>query len=304
MHVIEPMETIHLYVVPEDQLPPKRDAASVVKGVLCFLILLVFISLSLTTPSPDHEVAFTLTLHGFSLAPVSKSLTVQAIATGKGSIAATTATGTITFYNGALYTQIIPIGTILKGSDGVSVSTDEQAVIPPAAQTTPPTYGQVSVSAHALHSGEVGNIAGGDVNMACCVTSVIAQNPYSFTEGKNARSFMYVTSQDVTNAVSPILPRLQLQTLALFPTTRVLDPICKTTLAKSGLTVHVTQTCTAHSYSLKSLSNHISAYKRNLGIGTLTNVQSQVIDISKGVIQVYVTAIWKPIVVRHLWSGK
>lgn len=56
----EPMETIHLYVVLEDQLLPKRDTASVVKVVLCFVVLLVFISLSLTTHSPDHEVSFEL----------------------------------------------------------------------------------------------------------------------------------------------------------------------------------------------------------------------------------------------------
>ena len=178
MRVVDqkPMETLHLYVVPEDQLPPKRDYFAICMSIFCSLFLIGIITLSLFAPSPNYEVSFPLAIQGYALAPVSKTIKVTDIATGKQYVPATTATGSITFYNGEIYTQIIPFGTVLKGSDAIAVVTDEQAVIPPAAQTTPPTYGQVSVLAHALTRGAVGNIRAGNINEACCVTSVIAQN--------------------------------------------------------------------------------------------------------------------------------
>ena len=192
-------------------------------------LLLVVIAASLLAPPPDTSKAFSVTVHGFPLAPVHKSITVSAQATGKGSLAPTTATGIITFYNGQPYTQIIPVGTILTGRDGMAVITDEHAVIPPAAQTTPPTYGQVNVAAHALTPGASGNISAGDINKACCVTSVIAQNPYSFTGGRDAQSYIYVTKQDVDNAVSPLLTTLEAQTPQLFPSL-ALSPNCVATI--------------------------------------------------------------------------
>src|SRR5260370_33142677 len=112
-----------------------------------FVVVIGIPAISILAPAPDHEVSFSLVIQGYSLAPVTKIIKVIAIATGKQYVPATTATGTITFYNGAIYSQIIPLGTVLKGADGIKVVTDEQAVIPPAVQTTPPTYGQVSVAA-------------------------------------------------------------------------------------------------------------------------------------------------------------
>src|SRR6266567_7073733 len=144
----EPMETLHLYVVPEDQLPPKREYLTIFTVIFSLIVLAGILAISIFAPSPDHEVSFSLVIQGYALAPVSRTVKVTAIATGRQYVPATTATGTITFYNGAIYAQIIPFGTVLKGSDGIQVVTDEQAVIPPAAQTTPPTYGQVRVSAH------------------------------------------------------------------------------------------------------------------------------------------------------------
>lgn len=305
----EPMETLHLYVVPEDQLPPKRDYFALCMVIFYSLFLIGIIALSLFAPSPNHEVSFSLAIQGYTLAPVSKAVEVTAIATGRQHISAITATGTITFYNGAIYTQIIPFGTVLKGSDGVAVVTDEQAVIPPAAQTTPPTYGQVRVSAHALLSGEAGNIQAGDINMACCVTSVIAQNPSTFRGGRNSRDFTYVTQKDITHAQAPLLPTLQAQTLSLLSHPQ-LNPICTTvttstpSIGKEAISALLTliETCKAFSYNIASVKDAVSTHSRNFGTGTLTNVQFSVVGVTekKGVvIMLYVTASWNPNVVRH-----
>ncbi|HLI06170.1 MAG TPA: baseplate J/gp47 family protein [Ktedonobacteraceae bacterium] len=308
MHVArdeEQLETVHLFVVPENELPPKPDYAGTAIAVVCSLVLVGIIGLILFSPKTQPQVSFTTTIAGYYLAPVSKSTTLTVHATGKGHIAATYATGRITFYNGQTYTQIIPVGTVLTGADGVEVITDTLAVIPPAAVTFPPTYGQVSVPAHALVAGVRGNIQSGDINEACCVTSVIVQNPFPFTGGMNARDFTYLTSQDVSYAVSDNVQTLELQTQALFTTKIVLEPACKTihtvrpAIGSETQTVRLTlkSVCTAISYSRALAKNRIEEAGKQFG--QLSNIQFSVVGINrKGVprLTIYVTAVVKPIV--------
>jgi len=301
----EPMETLHLYVVPEDELPPKRDYLAIFTVILCLLVLISILAISILAPSPDHEVSFSLVIQGYTLAPVTRTIRVTAIATGKQYVPATTATGTITFYNGAIYSQIIPFGTVLKGADGIKVVTDEQAVIPPAAQTTPPTYGHVNVAAHALSSGKVGNIQVGDINEACCVTSVIAQNTL-FHGGRDAYTYTYLSDQDVKNKTASLLPALQAQTLLTLPNPQ-LNPTCTTvTTSTPGVgkktvnaVLRITETCKALSYSVSSAKEAISLYSKHFGTGTLTHVQFSIVGVKNVVITLFVTAQWNPVSVRH-----
>jgi hypothetical protein len=302
----QPMETLHLYVVPE--VPkPRRDYLSIVITILCSLIIIGIIAISVFSPTPYRSVAFTITVHGFTLPPVTKTTTDTAIATGKGHANATFAIGMITFYNGAIYTQIIPTGTILIGSDGVPIVTDTQAVIPPAAQTAPPTYGHTTIPAHSLKAGIVGNIQAGDINLACCVTSVIAQNHYAFSGGRNARNFTYLTGQDVTNTMTPLLPTLHSQALSLFPSSPVLHPTCTTATAttpsvgketKSAM-LTIAETCKAFSYSISTAKTAIVTYSKRFGLGILTHIQFVIVGITATKIMLYVTAQWKPIFVRR-----
>ncbi|HLH60890.1 MAG TPA: baseplate J/gp47 family protein [Ktedonobacteraceae bacterium] len=311
----EQMQTVHLYIVPEDQLPPRPDYVGILIATLCSLILLGFIGLILLSPKSEPTVSFQTTITGFRLPSVSKTATATVPATGKGHLNATYAVGTITFYNGAIYTQIIPIDTVLKGADGIVIITDAQAVIPPAAQTTPPTYGQVSIPAHAMVAGASGNIRAGDINTACCATSVIAQNPYNFTGGIDARDFTYLTRQNVNKVLASLAPPLRTQTIALFRSAIVLNPTCSTTDKPSPeigqetkiAVLTVTVTCSAISFNL------IAAKKQILGagkqFGRLTSVQFSIVGITsrKGVItlRLYVTAIVKPILrLRFVNTGK
>jgi len=280
--------------------------------VLFIILLVVIIAASLLVPSPNTSKAFTVTVQGFALAPVRQSATVQAQATGKGYIAPTTATGNITFYNGQPYTQIIPTGTIVKGQDGVAVITDEAAAIPPVTQTIPPTDGQVTVPAHALVPGASGNIAAGDINEPCCVTSVIAQNPSAFTGGSNGQHFTYVTRQDVYHAITPLLSTLEQRVPQLF-TSLALAPTCVPTVSAvppvgqkaEKVNVTVTVSCTAVSYDPHRVLTVIAVYSSRLGSGTWSNLAYQVVSVSKNnQITLYVTGIWHPIIARHLWSGK
>ncbi len=301
----EPMETLHLYVVPEDQLPPKRDYLAIFMVISSLLVLVGILAITLLAPSPDHEVSFSLAIQGYALAPVSRTIKVTAIATGKQYVPATTATGTITFYNGAIYAQIIPFSTVLVATDGIRVVTDEQAVIPPAAQTTPPTYGQVSVMAHALIPGRAGNIQAGDINEACCVTSVIAQNA-SFHGGRDAYTYTYLSGQDVQRTTAPLLPALQAQTLATLRNPK-LNPTCTTvTTSIQGVgketvkaVLSVTETCKATSYSVSAVKDSIYRYSKHFGTGTLTHAQFSIVGVKNMVIMLFVTAQWNPVSVRH-----
>ncbi len=309
----QPMETLHLYVIPEDELPRKPDYPSIIGAIFALLCILAILGISVFSAVPTaHEVSFTLTIPGFHLAPVSKTLKTTVIATGKGHTQATTATGIITFYNGLPYTQIVPTGTRLTGADGVSIITDADAVIPPVAKTTPPTDGHANVPAHALIAGVQGNISAGDINIACCATSIIAQNPYNFTGGKNARDFTYLTSQDVTQTTATLLPALQTQALSLLSNPR-LNPHCSTvthsepTAGKETTSALLTiiETCKADSYSEKSLIHTITTYSKQFGKGTLTHAQFFLVSVTekKGVeISLYVVGQWHPFVMRSFPS--
>ncbi|HJT57401.1 MAG TPA: baseplate J/gp47 family protein [Ktedonobacteraceae bacterium] len=305
----EPQEILHLYVVPESEPGPRPPFLAGAAAVLCLALIVV---LAIFSAVPGCEIAFTLTVPGYWLAPIQKSLTVAAKATGQGHLPATTATGSVTFYNGLAYTQIIPVGTVLKGKDGVAVITDAQAVIPPVAETTPPTDGQTSVPAHAASPGASGNIAAGDINMPCCVTSVIAQNPYAFVGGKNAQSFLYVSKHDVSQAAQPLVTKLTAQTASLFPTRRLVALRCASkVVAMPGIgqkatsaQVSVTATCTALTFHLQAVLQAVRGQSARRGSGRISDVNYQVVGVSGKRVSLYITALWHPLLPESRWRGK
>ena len=129
----------------------------------------------------------------------SQSNTVPA--TGTGQIPATTATGTLTFFNALTFSQTISVGTVLRGADGVQVMNTQLAVIPAA---NPPTEGSVTVSARAVQAGSSGNIKAFDINGTCCVGGVTVQNRARFSGGQNASTFTAVSQSDIDGAANPL----------------------------------------------------------------------------------------------------
>jgi hypothetical protein len=150
------------------------------------------------------------------LTPLTLIQSTTAVATGKGHQNAEVAVGTITFFNGLFTSQTIAAGTTLTGSDGVEVVTDQLAVIPAASASTPPTYGQVTVSAHALYPGPQGNIPVHDINQTCCLPSVLAQNTNAFRGGQLERDYTVVTRKDINRRHSQ--PNSQQMKRWLLPT--------------------------------------------------------------------------------------
>ena len=118
MQVVDdtPQETIHLYVFPEDQLPRKPEYPSIGAAIFAALCLLAILGISVFSAQPaGQDVSFTLTIQGYRLVPGILTRHIQVPATGTGHTPATSATGTITMYNGLAYTQIVPTGTSRRG---------------------------------------------------------------------------------------------------------------------------------------------------------------------------------------------
>jgi len=200
------------------------------------------------------------------LPPLTLTQTTTAPATGKGHQDALAAMGTITFYNGLFTSQTIAAGTTLTGSDGVQIITNQLAVIPAALATTPPTYGQVTVSAHALEPGPQGNIPMRDINQACCLSSVLAQNTTAFHGGQHERDYTVVTREDIDHGVASLTTTLiqsahaaftaQLTTnegLAAPPCARTMTADHQAGAEAATVTVTVSEQCTAIAYDAVAL---------------------------------------------------
>lgn len=206
-------------VTEPGQKPTPKQRPYYLIVVFTFLACLLFVGVSLLvplfTPSatvtiiPQQEhlsttVAIQIPARVIPALTLAESQSVAA--TGKRHQDAAQAHGTITFYNGSFTSQTIAAGTILTGTDGIQVVTDQPAIIPAG---NPPTYGQVTVSAHALAAGPQGNIAARDINMACCATSVLAANGTSFHGGQNERDYLVVTQKDIDEAAASLQTSLE-----------------------------------------------------------------------------------------------
>src|SRR3989440_5359163 len=236
----EPIETIHLYIVREEEdqvvdstvhdttktatqplvmqsYPLRLQLVPYLLIVAHLLIVLVALSVHLyvvltetatITIIPksyrltEHLTLSTVQSRIFQPITLTQSRTVPA--TGKGHQDAQQASGTITLYNAATSEQTIDAGTLLIGSDGVHIVTDQIASIPGA---TPPIEGQVTVSAHAVNNGAAGNISAGDIQGACCRENMFAYNS-AFSGGQDARDYTIVTKLDIHSVVSSVLPIL------------------------------------------------------------------------------------------------
>jgi len=245
-------------------------------------------TITIIPKSQTDTLSGTLQL-GRVLPPLTISQSQTTATTGKGHQNAKAATGFITFYNGQFQHVTIAAGTILTGSSGIQVVIDQDADIPAA---NPPSFGQITVSAHAVNAGEGGNIPAYDINQACCATSVLAKNINSFYGGQDERTYNTVTYKDI-HSLSTVLkttlahsitgalqgqlrPQEQLQLLPCSPTvTSDHQPGDEATQVK----VTVSETCSAVAYSSQELETkardfliHLSAAKPGAGYSVLGEV--------------------------------
>jgi hypothetical protein len=296
----KPDETIHIHYFPdaivilkenEETRQPntivettlaqtKKPPVYIAYAICSFYLFLIFSCIAfqvyeiLNPPVATVTIvpkAQTVTLSGTLqlgrlLNPITISQSQTTPATGKGHQDAKQAQGAITFYNGQLNSVPVAAGTLLTGSSGVQIVTDQDAYIPAESQTIPPTLGQTTISAHALILGTKGNIPTGDINQGCCAPSVLAQNPASFHGGQDERDFQTVAKADIASVATPLktavmqsmqgafysqlAPREQLQLLPCTPTqTSDHQPGQEAREVK----ISVSETCSAVAYNNDAL---------------------------------------------------
>jgi hypothetical protein len=262
----------------EDRIPLKQKPYWLLIPftiLVCLSILAASLVLPLISPSAtviiipvsrDLTTTATLYVPARALPALTLSQHTTVAATGKGHQDASKATGTVTFYNGLLSEQTIAAGTILTGADGVPIITTEAALIPPARNTTPPTFGRTTVLAHALNAGEQGNIPSYDINGSCCTPSVLVKNTAAFTGGQNERDFSVVSRAEIATTAATLKASLTKSEQAalqaqLNPGEGLITPLCSQQIQsdhKAGeeakeVTVTVAETCSAIVYDTQAL---------------------------------------------------
>ncbi len=188
------------------------------------LITYPTVTIEVVPVTKSVSVTMPLALSTRALAPVTLTTSLTGPTTGKGHQDARAATGTLIFYNGLFTDQSIPGGTVFTGADGVKIMTGATVTIQAG---NPPSYGQASVEAHALHTGSVGNIAAGDITTT--VSSGVLVKNSVFSGGRDARDFPAFAQADLdrlTSAIEGALSQQMPQAFVLRPGETVLPTTC------------------------------------------------------------------------------
>jgi len=250
MSEAEPIETIHLYIVREDEAQQEQpmvdstvqDTAKsdtqpliqhshsryslLVPGLIVAanlsIILAVFfvhiypiltVTATITIVPKSYRLTEHLTLSTVQsriFSPLTLTQSKTVPATGKGHQPATQAHGVVTFYNSLPQEQTILAGTLLTASNGELFLTDSDVTIPAG---TYAVNGQATVSATAQNYGSEGNIVAGAIHGLCCRAGILVLSS-AFSGGADERTYTMVTQRDINNVVSSVLPLLtqQIQT--------------------------------------------------------------------------------------------
>ncbi len=115
--------------------------------------------------------------------------------TGIGYTPAIKAHGTITFYNEANYRQTIAEGTVLTGSGGIQIVTDQTVTL--SAGNPPYSYGSAEAAAHTIQAGARSNIQPLEVNGLCCLNGIYAKNTSAFTGGLDPKPYPMLSNADL-----------------------------------------------------------------------------------------------------------
>jgi hypothetical protein len=215
---------------------------------------------------------------GRIVSPLTLRASQTVATTGKGHQDAKAATGFITFYNGSFSEQTVPAGTILTGTDGVQVVTDQDAFLPAG---NPPSYGQTTIAAHAIHPGSQGNIPSFAITQIYAST-VLAKNTTAFYGGVDARDFKTVAKADIVNGATPLKSSLaQGLSVALRNQLRsgevLISPTCTFQVSSdhqvgaeaNQVTVTVAATCSAIAYNKDGLHKAVTQLLTSQAIRTL-----------------------------------
>jgi hypothetical protein len=207
------------------------------------------------------SITATLDVPTRTLAPVTVTYSHSTPTTGHGHQDARAASGILTFYNGNASQQTIARGTVITGSDGVQVRTDQAVTLPPA---NPPSFGQATLTATMLQTGSKGNIHAFDIN-GTVSGSVFVKNLSAFTGGRDGRDYKAAAQQDLTALTSTLTTTLTQAFTNAFPLRQGEQDIptqCHTTTSANhqigqeaqSVTLTASKTCLAVAYHQDELT--------------------------------------------------
>jgi hypothetical protein len=233
MHQVDdaPMETLHIYF--EREQPPRPSLLPIVLSV-CALSLLI--AIGVLSPYQQPELRALIRVPAVLLPPRTFTAQTPVIPTGVRTYPATAAHGVITITNGSVISQTLPAGLIFISNRGVSVSTD-QAIFVPAGSAD--GYGVATVAAHALTSGNTGNIPALAVDTVEG-SSVYVRNLAAFSGGKDAYSIKVVTAQDTQTALIQARNALTIKSAGLhYPCVERISGTIRVTWRCQFVTYHI-----------------------------------------------------------------
>jgi hypothetical protein len=228
---------------------------------ILFQLFLLFHPLTASILVKAQQV--TSLAHVHTLPPVTITQSQIVTTTGHRHIAASQATGVVTFYNASTQQQSVDAGTLLVGRDGEQVIIDQTAYIPAGNLNS---NGVVSVMAHAVDYGPAGNIAADDIYGACCRLLVQAVNS-PFSGGHNAKDYPVVMQSDIATATSNLLAQENVMLeYHILPDETLLTPVPCITHTTSNhragdeaaqVTVTVRQDCTPSAYNPHAIQSSL-----------------------------------------------
>ena len=250
----EKPETIHLYVVREDE--PRPSFAPV---VLSLFVLLLLVVVSVVFPYQEPEERKTLQIPAVFLPLQTFTTSIQIIPTGIKTYPATNAIGTLTLTNGSVVTQELPLGLIFSTRSGIEVQTMTSVFVPSGSALG---YGIAVVQAKVIVSGIHGNIPAYSIN-AVYGTSLYIRNLKRFTGGRDTYSVKVETSQDRQTATDSAKISLTAQVAHI---KAILAYPCKESSQIKNIVVGLTWTCQYVTYTIPSYMKvtHIRLVGKNL----------------------------------------
>ncbi len=180
--VDEKPETIHLYVVREEE--PRPPFHPIVLSLIA-LSLVAVVSIAFPYRQPEQEAVIRVPAVFLPLKVLTTSIHI--IPTGVKTYPAKTAHGVLTITNGSIISQTLPKGMIIG-----SVVLDYAVFVSAGSANG---YGYATASAHALVSGRVGNIPILGINQVEG-SSIYIRNLTAFIGGRNSYSVQVETPQD------------------------------------------------------------------------------------------------------------
>jgi hypothetical protein len=186
--VDEKPETIHLYVVREEE--PKPSIFPIVLSALSLAVLFTFCAL---IPYQQPVTRAVIRVPAVLLPIRTFTATVAIIPTGIKTYPATTAHGILTITNGSIIGQNIPAGFTVQG-----IATDSAIYVPGGNANG---YGWAQVTAHAGILGKKGNIPAYAIN-SVIGSSVYIRNLSAFSGGRDSYTVKVITPADHSLALS------------------------------------------------------------------------------------------------------